>query len=89
MNQTLPICCFCEKVRDDAGVVSGEGLWQDVKIYMAVRGLRPRNTVFAYGCCPRCLAEDPRAIAFRTRGSQSASPLRYQTESSKFIDQHP
>lgn len=76
MNLILPVCCFCEKVRDDAG----EGQWQDMKIYKVSRGLRPLDTVFAYGCCPDCLTDDPRAIAFRTRRRQSGSPLRGKRE---------
>jgi hypothetical protein len=75
MKKILPICCFCEKVRDDAGTEAGEGLWQDMKIYMVSRGLRPLTTSFAYGCCPDCLTDDPRATAFRTRRSQSGSSI--------------
>lgn len=77
MNQILPICCFCEKVHDDARTEAGEGLWQDMKISMVSRGLGPMNTIFAYSCCPDCLTDDPRAIAYRTRRSrQSGSSIR-------------
>ncbi len=80
MKQILPICCFCEKVRDDAETGAGEGLWQDMKVYMVSRGLRPLKTAFAYGCCPDCLTDDPRAIAFRTRRSRSGSSIRVKKE---------
>ena len=81
MKQILPIGCSGEKVQDDARTEAGEGLWQDMKIYTVSRGLRPMNTVFAYGCCPDCLTDDPRAIAFRTRRSQSGSSIRDNRES--------
>ena len=81
MKQILPICCFCEKIHDDARTEAGEGLWQDMKIYTVSRGLRPMNTVFAYGCCPDCLTGDPHAIAFRTRRSRSGSSIRDNRES--------
>lgn len=76
MNVVLPICCFCEKVRDDAGTGSGQGPWQDMKNYKVSRGLRPLETVFAYGCCPECLEDDPRASAFRTRNRPAGASLR-------------
>lgn len=81
MKEILPICCFCEKVRDDAGTEAGEGLWQDMKSHMVSRGLRPLNTILAYGCCPDCLTDDPRAIAFRTRSSRSGSFVRENRQS--------
>ena len=73
MKEVLPICCFCEKVRDDAGSEAGEGLWQDMKSHMGSRGLRPLNTIFAYSCCPDCLTDNPHASTFRTRRSHSGS----------------
>lgn len=79
MKEVLPICCFCEKVRDDAGTGAGEGIWQDMKS----RELRPLDTIFSYGCCPDCLADDPRAVAFRTRRSRSGASLRANRELSR------
>jgi hypothetical protein len=76
MNVVLPICCFCEKVDDDAGTGAGEEPWQDMKSYKVNRVLRPLDTVFAYGCCPDCLADDPRAITFRRRMHPSSASLR-------------
>ena len=83
MKEILPICCFCEKVRQDEGTGLGEGLWQEMKSHMVSRGLRPLDTVFAYSCCPDCLTEDPRASAFRTRRSHSGSPIRENRELSR------
>src|SRR6266545_2591202 len=81
MNQILAICCFCEKVRDDAATGAGDGLWQDMKIDKVLRGLRQLSTVVAYGCCPDCLTDDPCAIAFRTRRRHSGPFLtRGKTE---------
>lgn len=83
MNQTLPMCCFCEKVRGEGEAGADEGVWQDLKIYMASREPRPRSTIFSYGCCPDCLINDPRAIAFRARRSQSQSSIRGKLDSSR------
>jgi len=84
MKEILPICCFCEKVRDDAETEAGEGLWQDMKTHMGSRGLRPLNTTFAYSCCPACLTDNPQASAFRTRKSQSGASIRHNSELARY-----
>jgi hypothetical protein len=71
----LPVCCFCDKVRDDARNETAHGLWQDLQLYMVLRKLRPEDIVIAYTCCRDCLKRDPRAIAFRRRCSQSLSSV--------------
>jgi len=73
MNSIVPICCFCEKVRDDGRHEATHGLWHDLKVSMVLHKLRPEDIVFAYSCCRECLKHDPRAIAFRTRASHSRS----------------
>lgn len=73
LKPILPVCCFCDKVRDDTRSATTQGLWQDLQIYLVLRKLRPEDIVFAYTCCRDCLKDDPRAIAFRTRWSQSSS----------------
>jgi hypothetical protein len=73
LKSILPVCCFCDKVRDDTRSEATQGLWQDLQIYMVLRKLRPEDIVFAYTCCRDCLKDDPRAIAFRTRWGQSSS----------------
>ncbi len=56
MRQVVPICCFCEKVRDDSGTEPGGGLWQDFKLYMATNMLRPAEVMFSHTYCPGCLS---------------------------------
>ena len=55
MRQVVPICCICEKVRDDTGTEPGGGLWQDFEFYMARHMLRPWEVKFSHGYCPGCL----------------------------------
>jgi hypothetical protein len=81
MKQILRICCFCEKVHDGATTEAGKGVWQDRKFYTVSRGLRPLNTIFAYSCCSNCLTNEPDAIAFRSRRSQSGASIRANRES--------
>lgn len=69
----LPVCCFCDKVRDGTRNDATQGLWQDLQIYLILRKVRPEDIVFAYTCCRDCLKDDPRAIAFRRRWSRSSS----------------
>ena len=56
MRQVVPICCFCEKVRDDTEAEPGGGMWQDFKIYMAAYRLRPEEVMFSHTYCPECLS---------------------------------
>lgn len=56
MRQVVPICCLCEKVRDDTGTEPGEGLWQEFKFYMASHMLRPDEVMLSHGYCPGCLS---------------------------------
>ncbi len=81
MKQILRICCFCEKVHDGERTETGEGLWQDMKIHTVSRGRKPLNTIFVYSCCSDCLLDEPHAIAFRSRRSQSGSSIRPTRES--------
>jgi hypothetical protein len=66
----LLVCCFCDKVRD-AMCHPSESPWQDLQVYM-VRNPKRAGTILSYTCCHNCLHGDPRAIAFRTRQSQSS-----------------
>ena len=81
MKQILRICCFCEKVHDGASTETSEGLWQDMKSYTGSRELTTLNTIFAYSCCSDCLTDEPHAIAFRSRRSQSGSSIHDHRES--------
>jgi hypothetical protein len=75
MKQILPVCCFCQKVRDDSGTEAGQGLWQEFRIYMVAHKLRPEDISFSHTYCHDCLSEDPRAIALRTYSSRPRSPV--------------
>lgn len=57
MRLVVPICCFCEKVRDDRGTEPGDGLWQDCKFYMARHMLRPGEVMLSHTYCPGCLSD--------------------------------
>lgn len=81
MKATVPVCCFCDKVRDDSRNETTQGLWQDLQLYMVLHKLRPEDIIIVYTCCRRCLEDDPRAIAFRTRWSQSRSSVFNSGES--------
>jgi hypothetical protein len=47
----LPICSYCNKVRDDNGKVHGEGQWEKVDTYI----YRKTNQEFTHGICPDCV----------------------------------
>jgi hypothetical protein len=46
LQQLLPICSRCKKIRDD------DGYWQQMEKYM----LEHSGTRFSHGLCPTCLA---------------------------------
>lgn len=75
MKQILPVCCFCQKVRDDTGTEAGRGVWQNLENYLVARKLRPDDINFSHTYCDGCLRDDPRAIAFGTRSSGSSSSV--------------
>jgi hypothetical protein len=66
MDDYVPICCFCSKVRDDTNMEGGTGSWVDLSIY-AIRRKLPFNHgfVFSHGYCPDCVAHyDERLAAY-------------------------
>ncbi|MEO5863743.1 MAG: hypothetical protein ABIQ79_01730 [Nitrospiraceae bacterium] len=68
MNDFVPICCFCSKVRDDTNMEAGTGPWVDLSTYARSRKL-PSNHgfVFSHGYCHDCLAHyDERLAAYRS-----------------------
>ena len=69
----LRVCCFCDRVENDTRNQAAPDPWQDLQSYMVSRKLRPEHIIFAYTCCRDCLKDDPQAIAFRTRWSDSSS----------------
>ncbi|MGH7220067.1 MAG: hypothetical protein ACREI1_07040 [Nitrospiraceae bacterium] len=67
MDDFVPICCFCFKVRDDKNMEVGEGPWVDLNIYSLSRQLPlSHEFVFTHGYCPDCVAHfDERLAAYR------------------------
>jgi hypothetical protein len=68
MDDFVPICCFCSKVRDDTNMEAGTGPWVDLSTYAISRKL-PSNHgfVFSHGYCPDCVAHyDERLAAYRS-----------------------
>lgn len=47
LNQLLPICCNCKKIRDD------KGYWLQLEHYF----YEHRDTTFSHGICPECAAD--------------------------------
>ena len=47
LQDILPICSYCRKVRDD------ENFWQTVEMYFAHR----TNTSYSHGICPECYTD--------------------------------
>jgi hypothetical protein len=57
----IPICAWCHKVRDDAG------LWHEIEKYLDSR----TDATFSHGICPGCAEEQGREIAAHTEPSRS------------------
>jgi len=68
MEDYVPICCFCSKVRDDLNVEVGTGRWVDLSVYAIRRKLSSNHGfVFSHGYCPDCVAHyDERLAAYRS-----------------------
>lgn len=69
MRQILPICCFCEKVRDDTGTEPGKGLWQNFILFMSIYRIRPHEVIFSHGCCPACLSYHRSLLSLQRGGA--------------------
>jgi hypothetical protein len=69
MDDFVPICCFCSKVRDDRNTEVGKGPWVDLNVYAISRQLQlplGHRIVFSHGYCPDCVAHfDERMAAYR------------------------
>ncbi len=58
MDDFVPICCFCSKVRDDTNMEVGKGPWMDLSLYVICRKLSfSHEFVFSHGVCPDCIAQ--------------------------------
>ncbi len=73
MDDFIPICCFCSKVRDDTGVEAGKGPWMDLSAYAQDRQLPlSHGWAFSHGYCPDCVANfDERMALYLLRPSGS------------------
>ncbi len=67
MDDVIPICCFCSKVRDDTNSEVGKGPWVDLNTYAISRAVPlGQRLVFSHGYCPDCIAHyDERMAAYR------------------------
>lgn len=68
MDEVVPTCCFCLKVRDDRNTAPGKGPWMDLSTYAKRRQLPlSHRFVFSHGYCPDCVAHfDERMAAYRS-----------------------
>jgi hypothetical protein len=67
MDDFVPVCCFCLKVRDDRNMEVGGGPWVDLSTYAISRQLPlSHRFIFTHGYCPECVAHfDERMAAYR------------------------
>lgn len=67
MDDLVPICCFCSRVRDDKNMEVGKGPWVDLKAYAISRQFPlSHRFAFSHGYCPDCVAHfDERMAAYR------------------------
>ena len=68
MDDFVPICCFCSKVRDDTNMEAGTGPWVDLSTYAISRKLpSSHGFVFSHGFCRDCVAHyNERMAAYRS-----------------------
>ena len=67
MEDFVPICCFCSKVRDDRKTAAGRGPWMNLSTYASSRQLPlSHRFVFTHGYCSDCVAHfEERMAAYR------------------------
>ncbi len=65
LEEFLPICCYCKKIRDD------KDYWQQIESYIH----RKTGTAFSHGICPECAEKivKPKMEELKRRGKPSAS----------------
>ena len=64
MENIVPICCFCFKVRDDTYREVGKGSWVDLTTYAISRQVLPSHGfVFSHTYCPDCGAHFDESMA--------------------------
>ena len=63
MRKTVPMCCFCEKVRDDlAAKPQAKERWQEFSTYLATFGLTPEEIQLSHTYCPDCIESHKDAL---------------------------
>jgi len=67
VDDMVPICCFCSKVRDDRNTAAGKGPWMNLSTYARSRQLPlSHRFVFTHGYCLDCVAHfEERMAAYR------------------------
>ena len=67
VDDFVPICCFCSKVRDDTNREVGKGPWVELTTYAISREVPlGHRLLFSHGYCPDCVAHfDERMAAYR------------------------
>jgi hypothetical protein len=50
LEEMLPICASCKRIRDDAGLTGAVGRWAPVADYISLR----TSVEFTHGICPDC-----------------------------------
>jgi hypothetical protein len=64
MDDLVPICCLCFKVRDDKGVEVGQGPWVDLKTYAVSRQLPlSHGFLFSHTYCSDCVPQFNESMA--------------------------
>jgi sigma-B regulation protein RsbU (phosphoserine phosphatase) len=65
LQELLPICCFCKKIRDD------QNYWQQVDFYLSTH----LETKFSHGICPDCLVTAEKELEQELCAGASATTL--------------
>jgi hypothetical protein len=72
VTSMLRVCCFCDKVRDDAqGAIDR---WQE-RQRVASPDSPGETAILSYTCCHQCFEADPRANVFRARQSEDRASV--------------
>ena len=82
MNELIPICCLCLKVRTDTPTDSGQGPWVQLKAYARELRLSFRQgLLFTHVYCPDCVAHCDEGLAADRPKSLKESPAEYESPS--------
>jgi len=58
LEDLLPICSYCKKIRDDQGHIGKQGAWYKVEHYLH----QTVRTDFTHGICPDCYSQLEREL---------------------------